>query len=592
VYALVLAGLACGRGASLSTATTNDNTIAAGARTGDTLRIKLVATMTRWAPETDSGPFLTVAAFAEEGRAPSVPAPLIRVPVGTHVRATVRNTLSDTVLVVGLSGKADTLRIAPAATDSISGVVASAGSFAYYAHTLKAGKVQRHGPGEQLFGAFVVDSAGAVPDRVLVLKSWNEASLTSFVVVANGKSWPFTERLTLDVGDTLRLRVINGSDSNHPMHLHGFYYHVTARGTWHADTVLALNDRRFVVTETLQPTQTMSASWVPTRPGNWLFHCHDAFHIDGDQHAYVAGRDSVASDPSHDAADHVRADMAGLVLGITVRGDASVSPPSTASRQIRLQVQPAVNHFGERDSTTYAYSLGVPNGNASVVPGPPLELRRGERTAITVVNELAEATAVHWHGIELESYYDGVAGWSGSGSRLAPLVMPRDSFVAVMTPPRAGTFIYHAHADDERQIALGLAGPLLVLEPGVRRDPTRDHIWLFSVVGLRDSVPVVLNATRRLEPFRAGVAHRIRVINITAGDLLTMELHDAAGIVRWRPIAKDGADLPASQATERPARLQVTAGETWDFMWTPRRGPHEIKVDSFNTFTVSFEARE
>jgi len=160
-----------------------------------------------------------------------------------------------------------------------------------------------------------------------------------------------------------------------------------------------------------------------------------------------------------------------------------------------------------------------------------------------------------------------------------------------MTPPRAGTFIYHAHADDERQVALGLAGPLLVLERAMPRQPMRDHVWLFSVVGVSDSVPVVLNGTRPPAPLTAGVAHRIRIINITPADVVTMELRDDAGIVRWRPVAKDGADLPPLQATTRPAQLQLGAGETWDFLWTPARGRYTLKVDTFNKFDVPIEAR-
>lgn len=574
-------------------ANANDNRAAAGTQTGDSLQLGLVATMARWYPETDSNAFVEVAAFAEDGQAPQVPGPLIRVQVGTTIRAAIRNGLPDTLLVVGLSGPAgegrDTLRIAPGARDSVRTIVRSPGSYAYYGHTLKAGKIQRHGQGEWLFGAFVVDSIAAVPDRIFVIKGWNDDP--RFVMSLNGKSWPHTERLTLNLGDTLRLRVINGSDGDHPMHLHGFYYYVDARGTWHGDTALALPDRRFVVTETLRAMQTMSLTWVPSRSGNWLFHCHDAFHIDGNQHRYLAGRDSVPPPVTHDVAHHAQQDMAGLVLGIVVRGDATVSAASAADRKLRVQVQPAVHRFG-KDSTTYSYMLDAPNGVTQAgIPGPLLALYRGERTAITVVNRLTVPTAVHWHGIELESYYDGVAGWSGSGTRLAPLIMPADSFVVVMTPPRAGTFIYHAHADDERQVALGLAGPLLVLERAVPRNPDRDRVWLFSVVGVSDSVPVVLNGMQAPAPLAAGVAHRIRVINITPADVITMELRDQAGLVRWRAIAKDGADLMASQATERPARLELGPGETWDFVWTPARGSHTLRVDTFNKFDVPIEVR-
>ncbi|MGH7696644.1 MAG: hypothetical protein ACRENH_16775, partial [Gemmatimonadaceae bacterium] len=183
-------------------------------------------------------------------------------------------------------------------------------------------------------------------------------------------------------------------------------------------------------------------------------------------------------------------------------------------------------------------------------------------------------------------------GWSGGGAKLAPLIAPNDSFVAVMTPPRSGTFIYHAHVNDERQIALGLAGPLLVLDPRARRDTTRDHVWLFNVAGINDTTPVQINGARPLAPFAAGVPHRIRIIHIDPGDVISLELRDTAGLVRWRPVAKDGADLPANQATERPARLTMGAGETWDFVWMPKRGSYTLKVDSFNKFEVPIEARD
>ncbi len=85
-----------------------------------------------------------------------------------------------------------------------------------------------------------------------------------------------------------------------------------------------------------------------------------------------------------------------------------------------------------------------------------------------------QATAVHWHGMELESFFDGVAGWSGAGNRLAPIIAPGDSFVAHMTPPRAGTFIYHTHAGELAQLTGGLParntglapiGPVLLAKP-------------------------------------------------------------------------------------------------------------------------------
>ncbi len=58
-------------------------------------------------------------------------------------------------------------------------------------------------------------------------------------------------------------------------------------------------------------------------------------------------------------------------------------------------------------------------------PGPVLVLRRNEPVEVTVVNQLGESTAIHWHGMELDSIYDGVHGWSGVNQNLAPLIPPR-----------------------------------------------------------------------------------------------------------------------------------------------------------------------
>src|SRR4029077_15816230 len=76
--------------------------------------------------------------------------------------------------------------------------------------------------------------------------------------------------------------------------------------------------------------------------------------------------------------------------------------------------RPATN----RTFAGYSYDLaesGHPTPVNELPPvGNPLVLTRGEPAEIKVVNRLKEPTTVHWHGIELESYYDGVPGWSGT----------------------------------------------------------------------------------------------------------------------------------------------------------------------------------
>ncbi len=113
--------------------------------------------------------------------------------------------------------------------------------------------------------------------------------------------------------------------------------------------------------------------------------------------------------------------------------------------------------------------------------GPPIILTRGEIAEIEVMNMTSKPTVIHWHGIEIESYYDGVAGRTGSAQQTSPAVAPGASFVARMTPLRTGTFIYHTHGHDEKQLLNGLYGPPIVLEPGQKYDPEHDRTFVFSM---------------------------------------------------------------------------------------------------------------
>jgi FtsP/CotA-like multicopper oxidase with cupredoxin domain len=213
--------------------------------------------------------------------------------------------------------------------------------------------------------------------------------------------------------------------------------------------------------------------------------------------------------------------------------------------------------------------LTVPGDSVSI-PGPPLVLTRGEPVQIVVVNRLDEPTSIHWHGIELDSYYDGVSGWSGVGQRLSPQIAPRDSFAVRFTPPRAGTFIYHSHFEEARQLASGMFGPLIVLEPGERFDPDRDRTWVIGQLGPNREYRVLFNGSREpVVDMARGRTYRIRLINISPNIPLIVSVLDDSLPAAWRAIAKDGADLPAHQATSRPAVQMIGVGEVYDFEFTP-----------------------
>src|SRR4051812_4766826 len=85
------------------TAIANDNRVPAGTQVGDTLLLRLSLTTAAWHILADSAPAFTVAAFQEEGKPPSIPAPLIRVRLGTPIHVEIRNPLDDTLVVRGLS---------------------------------------------------------------------------------------------------------------------------------------------------------------------------------------------------------------------------------------------------------------------------------------------------------------------------------------------------------------------------------------------------------------------------------------------------------------------------------------------------------
>ncbi len=107
------------------------------------------------------------------------------------------------------------------------------------------------------------------------------------------------------------------------------------------------------------------------------------------------------------------------------------------------------------------------------VPGPEIRVRQGERVRIVVRNDLPEDTTVHWHGIRLPNAMDGVPGLT------QPPIKPGESFTYEFTPPDAGTFWYHPHADSLRQLGRGMAGVLIVEEP-TPVPVDRDLVWVLS----------------------------------------------------------------------------------------------------------------
>lgn len=85
-------------------------------------------------------------------------------------------------------------------------------------------------------------------------------------------------------------------------------------------------------------------------------------------------------------------------------------------------------------------------------PGPTIEVVEGDRVRIFVTNKLPEHTSIHWHGQRLPNGMDGVSGLN------QPAIPSGKTFVYEFVARRPGTFMYHPHADEMVQMAMGMMG--------------------------------------------------------------------------------------------------------------------------------------
>ena len=85
-------------------------------------------------------------------------------------------------------------------------------------------------------------------------------------------------------------------------------------------------------------------------------------------------------------------------------------------------------------------------------PGPTIEVVEGDRVRIFVTNRLPEHTSIHWHGQHLPNGMDGVTGLT------QPPIKPGKTYVYEFEAKRPGTFMYHPHADEMTQMAMGMMG--------------------------------------------------------------------------------------------------------------------------------------
>src|SRR5712691_1519647 len=222
-------------------------------------------------------------------------------------------------------------------------------------------------------------------------------------------------------------------------------------------------------------------------------------------------------------------------------------------RDINLTAAPGrVSLVGPAHPATSVWCYG------NRIPGPEIRVRQGERVRIAVHNQLTEDTTVHWHGIRLPNAVDGVPGLT------QPPIKPGESFTYEFTPPDAGTFWYHPHADSLQQLGRGMAGALIVEEP----EPVpldREIVWMLSdwrltadaqiasgfgnamEAGMSGRVgnTVTLNGAVSDEvPVRAGERVRLRLVNCALARIMALRFEGHRPVI----VAIDGQPCDPHEA--------------------------------------------
>ena len=149
----------------------------------------------------------------------------------------------------------------------------------------------------------------------------------------------------------------------------------------------------------------------------------------------------------------------------TLNGWSAPSRLKDGVREFHLVAEPVVRKIGPgMKGHLWGY-----NGQS---PGPTIECVEGERVRIFVTNKLPEHTTIHWHGILLPCGMDGVGGLT------QPQIKPGETFVYEFEMKKSGTFMYHPHADEMVQMAMGMMG-FLVVHPKNPEEHKVDRDFVF-----------------------------------------------------------------------------------------------------------------
>lgn len=212
-------------------------------------------------------------------------------------------------------------------------------------------------------------------------------------------------------------------------------------------------------------------------------------------------------------------------------------------------------------------------GYNGTTPGPTIEAVEGDRVRLFVTNRLPEHTTIHWHGLLLPSGMDGVGGLT------QPHIKPGETYVYEFTLRQQGTHMYHPHADEMVQMAMGMMG-LFIIHPraGEARRIDRDyaillHNWALHPGTSRPDPSVMTDfdlwtfnsrVFPAIEPLvaRSGERVRVRVGNLSMWNH-PIHMHG----VQFDVTGGDGGRLPRAQWRQEVTEI-VGVGQMRDLEFT------------------------
>ena len=257
-------------------------------------------------------------------------------------------------------------------------------------------------------------------------------------------------------------------------------------------------------------------------------------------------------------------------------------------KEFHLVAEPVVREMAEGMK---AHLWGY-NGQS---PGPTIEVVEGDRVRIFVTNRLPEHTSIHWHGQRLPNGMDGVTGLTQKA------IQPGKTFVYEFVAQRPGTFMYHPHADEMVQMAMGMMGFWVTHPRGThplidRVD--RDFCFLLNAYDIEPGsyTPRIMTMldfnlftfNSRIFPgidsmnVRLGDRVRIRVGNLTMTNH-PMHLHGHEFVVSGTdggptPKASRWPEVTADIAVGQMRQLEFVADEEGDWAFHCHKSHHTMNA--------------